>query len=120
MVRTILDDLNAGDAGLEDLDRWAERSSCKPDRIILGPGTAYVRLAGRAERGGPVVLVYAERAWTRATRTPAAPPVADLARHRALRRSAPLRHPSGDVSRMERDAPLSRATAERPAARGRG
>jgi|GEM_PF-1655477 len=88
LVGAILDDLNEGDAGLQDLDRWAARSSVKPDRVILGPDVTYVRLAGEAEHGGPVILMHVEDSWERATPGPLAPRVDDLALHRAQRRSA--------------------------------
>ncbi|MET4099323.1 hypothetical protein ABIB37_001560 [Agrococcus sp. UYP10] len=88
LVGAILDDLNEGDGGLQDLDRWAARSSVKPDRVIVGPDATYVRLAGEAEHGGPVILVHVEHSWERATPRPLAPRVDDLALHRARRRSA--------------------------------
>lgn len=87
LVGAILDDLNQGDAGLQDLDRWAARSSVKPDRVIVGPDITYVRLAGKAEHGGPVILMHVEHSWERATPRSLVPRVDDLALHRAQRRS---------------------------------
>ncbi len=111
-VRAILDELNAGDAGLHDLDRWAARSACKPDRVIVGPDITYVRLAGRAEHGGPVILMYVEQAWEQATRKPASPRVHDIGRHRAQRRS-PVAGPSSlSTSRADHEAQLARTMAE--------
>ncbi|ROR64994.1 hypothetical protein [Agrococcus jenensis] len=88
LVGAILDELNEGDAGLQDLDRWAAQSSIKPDRVIVGPDITYVRLAGEAEHGGPVILMHVEHTWERAAPRPLAPRVDDLALHRARRRIA--------------------------------
>jgi hypothetical protein len=91
-VDAILDELNAGDAGLQDLDRWAAQSPIQPDRVIVGPDITYVRLAGRAEHGGAVVLLHFEHSWERATQGPPAPRLHDLARRRIQREGTPVAH----------------------------
>lgn len=68
-VDEILTTLNASGAGLDSLDRWAAASDIKPDRVITGPDVTYARLGGEAEGGGPVVLVYFEGVWERATKS---------------------------------------------------
>lgn len=68
-IDEILHDLNTSRRGVHALDRWSTRSGVKPDRIIEGPDVTYVRLSGRAETGGPVVLTYFEGVWERATTT---------------------------------------------------
>lgn len=65
-VDGILAELNESGAGPEHIDHWAARSDIKPDRVVHGPDITYVRLAGQAEEGGPVVLMHFERMWERA------------------------------------------------------
>lgn len=92
-VDEILTELNASDPGLDGLDKWAERSDLKTDRIIAGPDITYVRLVGQAEQGGPIVLMYFEGVWERATKS--SPPVPD-------RVSAPERPAPRPTSRFHR------------------
>lgn len=80
-VDQIVEELNASGRGLDCLESWAAESSGRADRVIEGPDVAYVRLAGRAEGGGPVIIAYFEGAWERATNR--APTTSDLEDARA-------------------------------------
>lgn len=73
-VHELLADLNASGSGVGRLDDLLARSDIETDRIIVGPDVTYVRLAGTAVAGGPVVILLFEGIWERATKRTTHPP----------------------------------------------
>lgn len=104
-VDEILAELNASGSGSQGLDDLVARSDVKPDRIIEGPDITYVRLVGRAEGGGPVVILRFEGIWERAMKSAPIPPKRDGTQESTAaeaRRPFAHAHARMDLSRSRR------------------
>ncbi|MGM1029427.1 MAG: hypothetical protein ACQEWM_06070 [Actinomycetota bacterium] len=66
VVDSLLAGLNASGAVPRTVEDWTARWRIDADRVIEGPDITYVRLVGRAEQGGPIVLMHVEGVWERA------------------------------------------------------
>lgn len=65
-IQEILADLNANVRGLQSLHVWASQRDLDIARLTAGANLTYIRLAGRDERGDPIVLMLLDNVWERA------------------------------------------------------
>lgn len=65
-IDAIVDDLNATATDAERVHAWAARSGVPITRAVAIPDLTYVRLAGKDESGGYIVLMLLDGTWERA------------------------------------------------------
>lgn len=65
-IDAILDDLNATATDPQQVHAWAARSGISVTRAVAIPDLTYVRLAGKDEAGGYIVLMLLDGTWERA------------------------------------------------------